>query len=75
MTGSPGRAVENGAVAAFLVLTVLAFVTSQAFMRRRLQPVSNAGRPFVRDFAVVSQPRQVVDSEPFARIVAVLTWV
>ncbi len=87
VTGSPGRTLEIGALATFLVLTVLTFATSQAFMERWLQPLSNAGiflvalvgvligRPFIRDFAVVGQPKQVVESEPFARITSVLTWV
>ncbi|KWX61782.1 hypothetical protein [Mycobacterium sp. NAZ190054] len=87
ITGSPGRTLEIGAVATFLVLAVVTFVTSQEFMEQWLQPLSNAGiflvalisalvgRPFVRDFAVVGQPKQVIESEPFARITAVLTWV
>lgn len=84
---SPGRTLEIGAVATFLVLTALTFTMSSAFMERWLQPLSNAGiflvalvgalvgRPFVREFAVVGQPKEVIESEPFARITSALTWI
>ncbi|MBV8927743.1 MAG: hypothetical protein JO152_01290, partial [Mycobacteriaceae bacterium] len=60
---TPGRILEIGAVATFLVLTVLTFTMSQSFMERWMQPLSNAGiflvalislligKPFVREFA------------------------
>ncbi|QZT64416.1 hypothetical protein [Mycolicibacterium austroafricanum] len=84
---SPGRTLEIGAVATFLVLATLTFTMSSAFMERWLQPLSNAGifvvalvgalvgRPFVREFAVVGQPKEVIESEPFARITSALTWI
>jgi hypothetical protein len=87
ITGSPGRTLEIGAVATFLVLSVLTFTVSTEFMEQWMQPLSNLGiflvallsavigRPFVRDFAVVGQPKEVVESEPFARITSVLTWI
>ncbi len=87
VTGSPGRTLEIGAVATFLILTALTFTVSPEFMEQWLQPLSNAGiflvallsavigRPFVREFAVVGQPKEVVESEPFARITSVLTWI
>lgn len=89
VTGSPGRTLETGAVATFLVLTALTFTVSVEFMEKWLQPLSNAGiflvalgglvagKPFVREFAVVGQPKEVIESEPFARITKVLTliWV
>lgn len=86
-SGSPGRTLEIGAVATFLILTALTFTVDQAFMERWIQPLSTAGiflvallsalvgRPFVREFAVVGQPKEVIESEPFARITSVLTWI
>lgn len=85
--GTPGRTLEIGAVAIFLILTVLTFTLSQSFMERWMQPLSNAGiffvalvgvlvgRPFVREFAEVDQPKEVVESELFGKITALLTWI
>jgi len=85
--GAPGRTLEIGAVATFLILTVLTFTLSQSFMERWMQPLSNAGifvvalvgvlvgRPFVREFAEVDQPKEVVESDVFARITKLLTWI
>lgn len=84
---SPGRTLEIGALATFLLLTVLTFVGSQSFLERWLQPLSSAGiflvalvgaligKPFVREFAAGGQPKEVVESEVFARITSVLTWI
>jgi hypothetical protein len=83
----PGATFEIGAAATFGVLTVLTFVVSQAFMERWMQPLSNlgiflvtlggllAGRPFVREFAAEGRPDDVVNSELFARITTLLTWI
>lgn len=85
--GAPGRTLEIGAIATFLVLTVLTFTLSQAFMEQWMQPLSNAGiflvaltgvlvgKPFVREFAEVDQPKEVVESDVFRRITGVLTWI
>ena len=85
--GTPGRPLEIGAIGTFLVLTVLTFTLSESFMERWMQPLSNAGiflvaltgvlvgKPFVREFAVVGQPPEVVESEPFRRITTLLTWI
>ena len=85
--GAPGRTLEIGAVATFLVLTVLTFTLSESFMQRWIQPLSNAGiflvaltgvligRPFVREFGEVDQPKEVVESELFRRITSLLTWI
>jgi hypothetical protein len=66
---------------------VLTFTLSQSFMERWMQPLSNAGiflvaligvlvgRPFVREFAEVDHPKEVVESEPFGRIITLLTWI
>ncbi len=85
--GAPGRTLEIGSVATFLVLTGLTFTLSQSFMERWIQPLSTAGiflvaltgvligRPFVREFAEVDQPKEVIESDVFRRITAVLTWI
>lgn len=87
VSGSPGRTLEFGAVATFFTLTVLTFAVSQEFMERWIQPLSTAGiflaalasaligKPFVREFAEVGQPKEVIESEPFARITSLLTWI
>src|ERR1700758_5819113 len=78
--GTPGRPLEIGAIGTFLVLTVLTFTLSESFMERWIQPLSNAGillvaltgvligKPFVREFAEVDQPPEVIESELFGRI-------
>jgi hypothetical protein len=85
--GKPGRTLEVGAVATFVVLTVLSFTLSESFMQRWIQPLSNAGiflvalislligKPFVREFAAAEQPPDVVKTELFGRITTVLTWI
>lgn len=83
----PGRTLEIGAVATFVVLAVLTFTLSDSFMQRWIQPLSNAGiflvaliglligKPFVREFAAAEQPPDIVKTELFRRITTVLTWV
>ena len=85
--GTPGRTLEIGAIGTFLVLAVLTFTVSQTFMEQWMQPLSNAGiflvaltsmligRPFVREFAAVDQPEEVVKGEVFKRITTLLTWI
>ena len=85
--GTPGRTLEIGAIGTFVVLAILTFTLSQSFMERWIQPLSNAGiflvaligvlvgRPFVREFAEVDQPKEVVESELFGRITKLLTWI
>jgi uncharacterized membrane protein len=84
---TPGRTLEIGAIATFVVLAILTFTVDQTFMQQWLQPLSNAGiflvalssllmgRPFVREFAEVDQPEEVIESPIFARITTVLTWI
>ncbi|HEX5142983.1 MAG TPA: hypothetical protein VFW21_03850 [Mycobacterium sp.] len=86
-TNAPGRTLQVGAVLTFVVLTVLTFTLSQAFMERWIQPLSNAGifavalagvlagKPFVREFAEAGQPPEVVESDLFAQITTRLTWI
>lgn len=85
--GSAGRTLEIGAIATFLVLTVLTFTLSDQFMQQWMQPLSNAGiflaalgsilagRPFVREFAEVGQPKEIIETDLFKRITLVLTWI
>ena len=87
MRRTPGRTIEIGAVATFIVLTVLTFTLDQSFMERWMQPLSNAGiflvaltgvligKPFIREFAEVGQPKEAVESELFAKITTLLTWI
>lgn len=87
VSNSPGRTLEIGALVTFVILAGLTFTLDQAFLERWMQPLSNAGiflvalvsaligRPFVREFAEVGQPKEVIESEPFERITAVLTWI
>jgi hypothetical protein len=84
---TPGRTLEIGAIGTFVVLAILTFTVSQSFMEQWMQPLSNAGiflvaligmltgRPFVREFAEVDQPEEVIASETFARITTLLTWI
>ncbi|TPG37047.1 hypothetical protein [Mycolicibacterium hodleri] len=85
--GRPGKTLEIGAVGTFVVLTILTFATSQAFMERWIQPLSNVGillvaligvmigRPFVREFAEADQPVEVTQSDVFGRITTRVTWI
>ncbi|OAN32737.1 hypothetical protein [Mycolicibacterium iranicum] len=87
VVGSPGRTLEIGAVATFVILTALTYTASESFMQQWMQPLSNAGiflvaltsaligRPFVREFAEVGQPKEVIESESFTRVTSVLTWI
>ena len=83
----PGGTLEFGSLATFLVLTVVTLTVSQDFMERWIQPLSSAGillvalvgvlvgRPFVREFAEVDQPKEVIKSELFGEITTRVTWI
>lgn len=85
--GRPGKTLEIGSIATFLVLTVLTFALSQSVMERWIQPLSNVGillvalfgvlfgRPFVREFAEADQPVEVTESDLFGRITTLVTWI
>jgi hypothetical protein len=87
LKGVRGRTLEIGAIATFVVLAVLTLTLSQNFMERWLQPLSSAGiflvalssvligKPFVREFAEVDQPPEVVKSELFGQITTLVTWI
>ena len=56
-------------------------------MEQWIQPLSNAGiflvalgsvlvgKPFVREFAEVGQPKEVIETDVFKQITTVLTWI
>ncbi|MFS0896375.1 hypothetical protein [Mycolicibacterium litorale] len=83
---APGRTLDIGAAATFAVLTVLTLVVSDSFAERWLAPLSFAGifltalvgvltdRPFVREFAAVGLPKDIVDTDLFGQITRRLTW-
>jgi hypothetical protein len=85
-TGSPGRTLEIGSSATFLVLTVLTFTLSESFIQQWILPLSNAaiflvaliglliGKPFVGEFAAAEWPPDVVKTPLFGRIIRLLTW-
>jgi hypothetical protein len=86
-TGKPWHPLETGAVATFLVLTILTFTLSDAFCQRWILPLSNAGiflvalasvlmgKPFVHEFAAAEQTDDVVKTGLFGRIVRLLAWI
>jgi hypothetical protein len=85
-TGKPGRTLEIGSFATFLVLAVLTLSLSESFMQRWILPLSNAGiflvafiglligKPFAREFAAAERPADVVKTELFGRMIRLLTW-
>lgn len=87
LRGSSATSLEIGAIVTFSVLTVLTLVLSQTFMERWIQTLGSAGillvtltgvligKPFVREFAQVDQPTEVVNSDLFGRITTLVTWI
>jgi hypothetical protein len=86
--GAPaGKLFQIGTAATFSVLTILTFVLGDSLDQRWMLPLSNAGillvalvgalagQPFVRESVAAEQPGDVVKTEPFTRLVRVLTWV
>ena len=78
VTGNrPGRSRGMWAIGTFVALTVLALVSSEAFVAKWVLPLSFlailvatladtlAGKPPIREFAAASQPVQVTNSEFF----------
>jgi hypothetical protein len=86
-TLTPGRALEIGAVATFLVLTAVTIVLGPSFIQRWAEPLSTAGilmvaligaligKPFVHEFAAAGQPAGVVKSDVFGQMTARLSWI
>jgi hypothetical protein len=87
LRGANATSLEIGAIATFSVLAILTLVLSQTFMERWIQTLSSAGillvalvgiligKPFVREFAEVDQPPEVVKSDLFGRITTLVTWI
>ncbi|OBH05102.1 hypothetical protein A5696_02840 [Mycobacterium sp. E2699] len=77
---------EMGSAAVLSVLAILTYALGDSFTQRWILPLGNAGifavallgaligKPFARRFAAAEQPDDVVKTEPFARMVGVLTW-
>jgi hypothetical protein len=86
-TRTPASALEIGAVATFLVITLATLLLSQSMLQRWVQPLSLAGsvlvclvsvlmgKPFVHEFVAAGQPKGVVDSQEFGRMIARLAWI
>ena len=84
--GKQWHLLQIGAVATFLVLTVLTFALGDLFNQRWILPLSFAGifllalvsvpvgKPFAHEFAAAEQPEDVIKTELFGRIVGLLTW-
>lgn len=84
---APGRSLEIGAVATFLVVTILAVALSEPVWQQWSLAVSFVGilattlagvalgEPFVREFAAAGQPAHVVEAASFLRTTATLTWI
>jgi hypothetical protein len=78
---------EIGAVATFLVVTVLTFALDESVTQKWILPLSYAGiflvtlvglvigKPFAREFAAAEQPDDVVRTEMFAGVVRALALV
>jgi hypothetical protein len=87
VTGKSAGTLELGAVATFLVLTVLSFTLSSSLMERWALALSNAGillvaltgvlvgKPFVRELAQAELSAEVIKSEPFGQTTALVTWI
>ncbi|MGA8545048.1 MAG: hypothetical protein WB785_07305 [Mycobacterium sp.] len=86
-TRTPGRALEIGAAATFLVLTAATLLLSPSVLQRWAEPLSNAGiflvaltgllsgKSFLREFAAAGHPQGVVESDLFGQITERLTWI
>jgi hypothetical protein len=88
-TGKPGRVLEIGSFATFLVLSLLTFALDESFIQRWILALSNAGiflvalislligKPFAREFAAAERPADVVKTELFGRMTTLVTrmWV
>jgi hypothetical protein len=86
-TGKSASTLEIGAVGTFLVLTVLSFTLSSSIAERWALALSNAGillvaltgvlvgRPFVREFAQAELSAEVIKSEAFEPVTALVTWI
>jgi hypothetical protein len=86
-TRTPGRILEIGAAATFLVLTAVTLLVSRSVAQRWALPLSIAGillvtvigmlsgKSFVHEFIAANQPPGVVESDLFGQITTRLTWI
>ncbi|MGA7132184.1 MAG: hypothetical protein WBZ15_07575 [Mycobacterium sp.] len=87
LTRTPGRTLEIGSGATFLILTAVTLLASRSVVQRWALPLSIAGlllvtliglligRSFVHEFAAADQPPGVVESDLFGQITTRLTWI
>jgi hypothetical protein len=89
LTRAPGRTLEIGSGATFLILTAVTLLASRSVVQRWVLPLSIAGillvtliglvigKSFVHEFAAAEQPPGVVESDVFGQITKRLTsvWV
>jgi len=87
LTRTPGRTLEIGAAATFLILTAVTLLASQSVVQRWVLPLSIAGlllitliglltgKSFVHEFAAADQPPGLVESDLFGKITTRLTWI
>lgn len=83
----PGFTFEIGSVGTFLLLAILTLTVSRSFMEQWLAPLSYVGiftvvlvgvligKPFIREFAELTSPAEVVNTPVYLRITALLTWI
>jgi hypothetical protein len=84
---APGRALEIGSGATFLMLTAVTLLASPSVAQRWLLPLSIVGillvtligqligTSFVHEFAAADQPPGVVESDVFGQITKRLSWI
>ena len=82
-----GLTFEISTAPTLVVLAVVTFLASQAFLERWLLPLSTAcillvalvgaltGKPFVREFAAGGRSDEIVNSDAFNKTTALLTWI
>jgi hypothetical protein len=87
ITRTPGRTLELGSGATFLVVTAVTLLAGQSVVQRWALPLSAAGillvtlagvltgTSFVHEYAAAGQPPGVVDSDVFGQITSRLTWI
>jgi hypothetical protein len=87
LTRTPGRTLEIGSGATFLILTAVTLLASRSVVQRWVLPLSIAGillvtliglligKSFVHEFAAADQPPGVVESDVFGQITRRLSWI
>jgi hypothetical protein len=87
LSRTPGRTLEIGSAATFLILTAVTLLASHSVLQRWVLPLSFVGillvtlvgmltgQSFVHEFAAAGQPPGVVESDMFGQITKRLTWI